>query len=187
MPRLTKIYTKSGDKGETSLGTTERVSKASPRVQAYGDVDELNSMIGVVIASGVHKPLVGPLTRIQNELFVLGSDLAFPQDANKEIEVPRIQERHVVSLEQLIDKFWEESGSLANFILPGGSLSASLLQLARAVCRRAERSLVELSKVEAVGDHSVQYLNRLSDALFMMARMENTSKGIDEPLWNPHV
>ena len=187
MPKLTKIYTKTGDSGDTSLGTRERVSKSSVRVRAYGDVDELNSMIGVVLAGDVHESLVDTLVAIQNELFVLGADLAFPQDANDSLQIPRIKERHVANLEQVIDRYLALVGDLQNFILPGGSFGASLLHLSRAICRRAERSLVELSKEETVSDEALQYINRLSDALFVLARVDNHHKGVDEPLWDPKI
>jgi cob(I)alamin adenosyltransferase len=187
MPKLTKIYTKTGDNGMTSLGTRERVSKGSIRVRSYGDVDELNSMIGVVIASGVHEELTGKLTTIQNELFVLGADLAFPQDSNKNVNIPRIEERHIERMETLIDELVERTGSLENFILPGGSMSAALLHASRAICRRAERSLVELSGEETISDTSLRYLNRLSDALFVLARLDNHNRGVDEPIWDPDI
>ncbi len=187
MPKLTKIYTRTGDDGTTSLGTSERVNKDSLRVKAYGDIDELNSMLGVAIASGVEKRLAARLTAIQNELFVLGADLAFPQDANGKVNVPRIEDRHISRLEQLIDDMVEKVGPLQNFILPGGCASAAHLQVSRAICRRAERKLVELSREEVVSETSLRYLNRLSDALFVLGRYENYEKGIEEPLWDSRI
>jgi len=187
MPKLTKIYTKTGDDGMTSLGSRERVSKGSVRVRAYGDVDELNSMIGAVIGSGVHHELTGELTTIQNELFVLGADLAFPADSINDVKIPRIEERHIQRLEALIDDLVEKTGSLENFILPGGSMSSALLHVSRAICRRAERSLVELSREESISILSLHYINRLSDALFVLARVENHNRGVEEPLWNPNI
>jgi cob(I)alamin adenosyltransferase len=187
MPKLTKIYTKTGDDGTTSLGTRKRVSKDSQRVKAYGDVDELNSMIGVAIASGLDSKLVDVLAVTQNELFVLGADLAFPQESNEDLNIPRIEERHVLRLEELIDELVEETGPLENFILPGGTLAASNLHAARAICRRAERTVVGLSREERISETSPRYLNRLSDALFVLARMENKLAGVDEPLWDPQI
>lgn len=187
MPKLTKIYTKTGDDGTTSLGSSERVSKGSVRVRVYGDVDELNSMIGAVISSGAHEELTGKLTTIQNDLFVLGADLAFPQDSNEDLNIPRIEERHIQRLESLIDDLVEKTGSLENFILPGGTMSAALLHASRAICRRAERSLVELSAEETISDTSLRFLNRLSDALFVLARLENLNRGVVEPLWDPNI
>ena len=187
MTKTAKLYTKKGDDGRTSLGTRNRVSKDSLRVKAYGDVDELNSMIGAAIASGVNGGLGDILKAIQNELFVLGADLAFPSEAANGIDIPRIEERHVEGLEKLIDEMSEITGPLKNFILPGGSLSASLLHVSRTISRRAERSLVELSHEESVSDVSLRYLNRLSDALFVLARIENKCSGYQEPLWDPDV
>jgi cob(I)alamin adenosyltransferase len=187
MPKLTKIYTRTGDDGTTALGTRERVYKDSTRVRAYGDVDELNSMIGVAIASGLNERIALLLTAIQNELFVLGADLAFPQDGDAKVNIPRIEDRHISKLEQSIDEMIETVGSLQNFILPGGSIGAAHLQLARAICRRSERSLVELSREEEMGESSLKYLNRLSDLLFVLGRYENLDKGIEEPLWDSRI
>lgn len=187
MPKLTKIYTRTGDDGTTSLGSGERVSKDSLRVKAYGDVDELNSMLGVAIASGIDSRLIEVLTTIQNELFVLGADLAFPQDTGKEVEIPRIEDRHIAKLETLIDELVKKVGTLPNFILPGGSIGASHLHASRAICRRAERSLVELGRSEPISDLSLRYLNLLSDSLFVLARCENLYSGIEEPLWDSRI
>ena len=201
MPRLTKIYTKTGDDGTTALGSKQRVSKDHPRVRAYGTVDELNSFIGQAIAQGLCPKLAAALPQIQNELFNLGSDLAFPQEAPPTNEpapsqtpvkrgdgvgVPRIEARHIEALEKLIDEMNAELGPLQNFILPGGSLAAATLQVARAVCRRAERRLVTLARTEKVSAETMAYLNRLSDALFVMARYENKQRGVQEPLWDSH-
>jgi cob(I)alamin adenosyltransferase len=187
MPKLTKIYTRTGDDGTTSLGTSERVNKESLRVKTYGDIDELNSMLGVAVASGVSEKMAVVLTTIQNELFVLGADLAYPQGSNATVSVPRIEDRHVVGLEQLIDEVVEKIGPLKNFILPGGCLSAAHLQVSRTICRRAERNLVELSREGVVSEASLRYLNRLSDALFVLARHENFDKMIEEPLWDSRI
>jgi len=184
MPRITKIYTRTGDDGTTALGTTRRVSKDDLRVATYGDVDELNAFIGLALSYGLDKKLDEALTVIQNELLHLGSDLAFPPEDKKQFNVPRIEERHIAALENLIDVLNEVVGPLQNFILPGGSTGAAALQVARTVCRRAERTAVSLAKVEEVSPLNLQYLNRLSDLLFVMARYENKQKGVEEPLWD---
>jgi cob(I)alamin adenosyltransferase len=184
MPRLTKIYTRTGDDGTTLLGSRRRVPKNSLRVQAYGNVDELNSAIGVALAAGLSERLVVVLQDIQNELFHLGSSLAFPLEDRVDIQIPLIESRHVQALEQLIDEMGKIVGPLENFILPGGSLGAAQLHVARTICRRAERSVVALAGEESVGEFSLSYLNRLSDALFVMARYENGDKGIRETLWD---
>ena len=167
---------------ETALGSRERVPKDARRVAAYGDVDELNSAIGVAVAMALEPSLSEALIKIQNELFHLGSDLAFP--AESDFEVPRVEPRHVETLEAMIDKLSAAVGPLENFVLPGGSLGASQLHLARTVCRRAERSAVALAREEGVNEQALAYLNRLSDALFVMARFENFSRGTAEPLWD---
>lgn len=184
MPRLTQIYTKTGDDGTTALGTKKRVPKDAARVQAYGDVDELNSMVGLALAGGLSPSLGRELRIIQNELFHLGSDLAFPEDAGVERQIPQIEQRHIEKLELLIDRLSADLGPLDNFILPGGSPGAARLHVARTICRRAERGVVTLARKEPVGDHVVGYLNRLSDALFVMARFENQEKGIADPYWD---
>lgn len=184
MPRLTKIYTKGGDKGLTSLGSGTRVPKDSLRVQAYGTVDELNSAVGVAVASGLCEKLAAVLPTIQNELFHLGSDLCFTEEDKQKFNIPQIEERHVVALETLIDEMTAIVGPLENFILPGGSMGAAHLHVARTVCRRAERDVITLSGEEAVGEFVIAYLNRLSDALFVMARYENKMQEVAEPLWD---
>ncbi len=187
MPRLTKIYTRQGDDGTTGLGSRQRVPKDSPRVQAYGTVDELNSQIGAAVAQGLCERLTQELPAIQNELFHLGSDLCFLEEDKQQYQIPQIEERHVVKLEELMDELTAKLGPLENFILPGGSLSAAQLHVARTVCRRAEREVIALSRAEAVGKFVIPYLNRLSDALFVMARYENLQKGVQEPLWNSRI
>lgn len=187
MPRLTKIYTKTGDDGTTSLGSRTRVPKESARVEAYGTVDELNSVIGVALAHGLTGRLAEELPAIQNELFHLGSDLCFPEEDKAQYTIPEIEERHVTKLENLIDEFTEVLGPLQNFILPGGSVGAANLHVARTVCRRAERIATALAREEAVGPFVIPYLNRLSDALFVMARFENLMRQVAEPLWDSHA
>jgi cob(I)alamin adenosyltransferase len=187
MPRLTTIYTRKGDEGETSLGGGQRVPKDSARVTAYGTVDELNSAIGVALAHDLSPRLMETLPIIQNELFHLGSDLAFREEDKQAYQLPQIEERHIHALEELIDELNEVVGPLQNFILPGGSSGAAQLHLARAVCRRAERDALTLSRAEPIGEMVMPYLNRLSDLLFVMARYENRQRGSGEPLWNSRL
>jgi cob(I)alamin adenosyltransferase len=185
MPRLTKIYTKTGDEGMTGLGGGRRVPKDTARVRAYGTVDELNSAIGVALALGLSERLETELGTIQNELFDLGSDLCWPIDDERRARIPTVQPHHVERLEGLIDELNEVVGPLTNFLLPGGAAGAAQLHLARTVCRRAERETITLSREEEIGELVLPYLNRLSDALFVMARFENHERGVDEPLWRP--
>lgn len=184
MPRLTRLYTRKGDDGTTGLGGGQRVPKDSARVAAYGTVDELNAAIGVALAAGLASRLAAVLPVIQNELFHLGSDLCFVEEDKQRFALPQIEARHVEVLEHLIDELNEIVGPLENFILPGGSSGAAALHVARTICRRAERDVLTLSRQEAVGRFVMPYLNRLSDALFVMARYENHERGVAEPLWN---
>jgi cob(I)alamin adenosyltransferase len=185
MPGLDRIYTKTGDSGMTGLGGGRRVAKDAPRVRAYGTVDELNSAIGVALALGLTERLATELGAIQNELFDLGSDLCWPEDDARRDRIPTVQPRHVERLEQLIDELNRIVGPLTNFLLPGGSPGAAQLHVARTVCRRAEREAITLSLEEPIGELVLPYLNRLSDALFVMARYENHERGVAEPLWQP--
>jgi cob(I)alamin adenosyltransferase len=187
MPRLTKIYTRGGDEGLTSLGSGTRVPKDGLRVAAYGTVDELNSVLGVVVAAGLSERLAGVVPLIQNELFHLGSDLCFTEADKVQFAIPQIEERHVLALEELMDELTAVVGSLQNFILPGGCLASAHLHVARTVCRRAEREVITLAREEGVGAYVIPYLNRLSDALFVMARYENHVQGVPEPLWNSRL
>ncbi|MEL7061875.1 MAG: cob(I)yrinic acid a,c-diamide adenosyltransferase [Acidobacteriota bacterium] len=184
MPRITKVYTRTGDDGTTGLGGGQRVPKETLRVAAYGTVDETGSQIGVVLAAGPVEPLVEPLRRVQNDLFHLGSDLCILESDKERFQVPRIEARHVDWLEELMDRLSENLPSLDNFILAGGHLAAAHLHVARCVCRRAERETVALSREEPIGEHVVRYLNRLSDALFVMARFQNAETGHADPLWD---
>ena len=184
MVKLNKIYTRSGDDGTTGLGDGTRVPKTSPRIEAYGTVDELNALIGAAMASGLDKGLVSELERIQNELFHLGSDLCFLEEDKESKDLPGIEEHHITGLEELMDRLSAELPPLENFVLPGGSPGAARLHVARTCCRRAERELVQLAGQERVGAHTLRYLNRLSDALFVMARYENARKAIQEPTWD---
>lgn len=184
MPRLTRIYTRKGDDGTTGLGGGQRVQKTAPRLETYGTVDELNSQLGVALACGLDAELAGIVGRIQNELFHLGSDLCILEEDKQRLSVPRIEPRHVDALEALIDRLGLELGPLENFILPAGCPGAAQLHVARTVCRRAERLAVGLAQQEAIGTHVVPYLNRLSDALFVLARCENKRRGVSETLWD---
>ena len=184
MPRITKVYTRTGDDGTTALGGGQRISKRSLRIEAYGTVDELNSVIGVAMTAGLEDSIRDNLGRIQNELFHLGSDLCILEEDKQVMPVPVIEQRHVDFLESIMDLLSEELPPLANFILPGGSGGAAQLHMARTVCRRAERDLVGLSAEEVVNPVTIEYLNRLSDVLFVMARYENMKKGVPDVLWN---
>ena len=185
MPRLTRIYTRTGDEGLTGLGGGQRVPKDSLRVETYGTVDELNSQIGVALSIGLCERLRQELPAIQNQLFDLGSDLATPASSQARHPVPTVQAGHIEALERLIDQLNDVVGPLANFLLPGGSPGAAQLHVARTVCRRAERAVTTLAREEAIGPTVLPYLNRLSDALFVMARYENHEAGVVEPLWQP--
>jgi cob(I)alamin adenosyltransferase len=184
MPRITKVYTRTGDDGSTALGGGQRLGKDALRIECYGTVDELNSVLGVAVAAVLDPRLLRALAAIQNELFHLGSDLCILEADKQRAAVPRIEARHVDALESLIDELQETLAPLENFILPGGSLGAAHLHVARTVCRRAERLLVALARREAVGEHTVRYLNRLSDALFVMARRENQVGEVEDVLWD---
>ena len=182
--RLTKIYTRGGDTGETSLGDGSRVSKLDPRIAAYGATDELNAAVGVVLAGGSScpEPVRAVLARVQNELFDLGADLSVPLEREGRLRVTQAQ---VDELEQDCDRFNADLPELKSFVLPGGTEAAARLHVARTVCRRAEREAIA-----AVGDFELNpvallYLNRLSDLLFILARAANASAGHEEPLWRP--
>jgi cob(I)alamin adenosyltransferase len=184
MPRITRVYTRTGDDGTTGLGGGQRVPKDSVRIAAYGTVDELSSAIGVAVALGLDPKLAAALARIQNELFNVGSDLCILEEDKAAMPVPVVEERHVDDLERLMDELQSELTPLENFILPGGTPGAAQLHVARTVCRRAEREVIRLSRQEPVGPQVVRYLNRLSDALFVMARYENLKRGVPDVLWN---
>lgn len=180
---MVKIYTKTGDRGTTSLFGGERVDKNSARIKAYGEVDELNSLIGVIITGLVEgvRPLKRELLRIQSELFVLGADLATP--LNIKVKIPRVTRPYITRLEKEIDKWSCSLPQLKKFILPGGSKTGSKLHLARTVARRVERSIVDLKKQEKVNKNVLIYINRLSDWLFILARYANKLEGQSERIW----
>jgi cob(I)alamin adenosyltransferase len=181
--RLTRIYTRGGDLGETSLGDGSRVSKDDVRVEAYGAVDELNATIGLALAAESDGGTRSALERIQNELFDLGADLAVPLTADG--ERLRIDEGQVSRLEAECDAVNADLQPLKSFVLPGGTERAARLHLARVTCRRAERRAVRLAAVADVNPAALAYLNRLSDLLFILARSENSGSDRDEPLWRP--
>ena len=182
---LSRIYTKSGDTGETGLGDGLRVPKDHPRVIAYGEVDELNSVLGLLAAYCPDAPEKELLHTIQNDLFDVGADLCVPPaDGEEPAHALRIVEAQYLRLERAIDRLNEHLHPLRSFILPGGSPAAAWLHLARTVCRRAERSLVTLMRTEPVNEHALIYLNRLSDFLFVLGRVAN-SGGEADILWVP--
>jgi cob(I)alamin adenosyltransferase len=174
--RLSKIYTRTGDNGTTGLGDGSRVDKDALRVEAYGTVDELNSAVGFLISSQPSDSVKNCLTRIQHELFDLGGELCMPG-------FTLVPESYVTQLETDLDGFNEDLPPLKDFILPGGSEAASRCHLARTICRRAERILVSLGRDEDINEVSLRYLNRLSDLLFVMARVLARSQGGEEVIW----
>jgi cob(I)alamin adenosyltransferase len=189
--RLNRIYTKAGDGGDTRLVGGQKVRKDALRIEAYGTIDELSACLGIA-RTELTKPgapaeadaLAQVLARIQNELFNLGSDLA-TLPADRHPKQPVIEARHVTALEREIDGWNETLPELRSFVLPGGGLVAAYLHLARTVCRRAERHIVSLRDAEPIGEHALAYVNRLSDALFVMSRHAARLYGESEPLWEP--
>jgi cob(I)alamin adenosyltransferase len=179
--RLTKIYTRGGDAGQTSLGDGSRVSKLDPRVVAYGAVDELNAQIGMVLAQELPAEMHEPLEQIQNDLFDVGADLAVPVDAGE--GRLRVAQEQIDRLEELCDRFNETLTPLKSFVLPGGSEAAARLHVARSVCRRVELTVLDSAAKTPIDPLVPIYLNRLSDLLFILARAANA--GGEEPLWRP--
>lgn len=178
-----KIYTKTGDEGQTSLYGGQRVQKSNLRIDTYGTVDELNSLIGIVRVYNKDKELEQKFFRLQNELFNLGADLATPLETGKILKIIRIAEAEILVLEQEID-FWEtELEPLKTFILPGGTETGAFLNLARTVCRRAERLTVELTGLEELNPCCLKFLNRLSDWLFVVSRIANKRENFNETKW----
>lgn len=190
MVRITKVYTRTGDKGETGLVGGKRVAKDSPRIDAYGTIDELNSVLGIARAfneekvhdNDAHRFLDVVLRQIQDELFDLGSELATPPEFFQE-GMYRISEREVKKTEQLIDECQKELGPLESFVLPGGGRIGAYLHQCRTVCRRAERELLRLSRVEDLGEWPLIYINRLSDLFFVLSRWISKHTGEQEYLW----
>ena len=177
------MYTRGGDKGDTSLYGASRVPKDSRRVDAYGTIDELNSCIGVALAVCKHKEVSKPLKRIQAELFTAGADLATELGSKGGARVPRIEKKDTEQLEKLVDGLQKKLPRLTSFILPGGSQLSSTLHLARAVSRRAERRVVTLGRAEKINPELVPYLNRLSTYLFNLARYANALEGVKDEVW----
>ena len=185
MVYLSRIYTKTGDQGETALGDGTRVPKNHPRVAAYGTVDELNSVLGVLLAQIPALPEAGLIRGIQNDLFDVGADLCLPQSASRPSKPPlRVRPEQAERLEKAIDGLNANLAPLTSFVLPGGQPAAAWCHLARTVCRRAEREVVALSQAEAINPQIVIYLNRLSDLLFVLARISNAG-GQEDVLWQP--
>lgn len=181
--RLTRIYTRGGDKGVTSLGDGSRVPKLDCRIGAFGTVDELNAALGLVLAEpGLPEHLRGPLERIQNDLFDVGADLSVPFGIGDRL---RVAHAHVQRLEQLCDEFNADLAMLKSFVLPGGTPAAARLHVARTTCRRAERDALTADGENGINPQVLAYLNRLSDFLFIAARWANHDAGRDEPLWKP--
>lgn len=181
-----KIYTKTGDKGETGLFGGQRVSKNSLRLNAYGSIDELNSFVGLAIIESNCDEIKNLLIELQNKLFVLGSDLATPEtEKNKKLKITRLPESYILEAEQTIDKFEAQLEKLKNFILPGGSRGSALLDICRTISRRAEREVVALKNTEHIGENIVIFLNRLSDLFFVLSRFENKYSNIPDTKWIP--
>jgi cob(I)alamin adenosyltransferase len=183
----TKIYTKTGDDGTTGLFGGRRVRKDDLRIDAYGTVDELNAIIGIVRTCAVPASVAAQLQVVASDLFTLGADLATPLDPPPSFDIPRVGMEHIVALEGWIDAFDASLAPLKNFILPGGTAASAHLHHARTVCRRAERCAVALAAHESVGDHVVRYLNRLSDYLFTAARAVNAEAGVADIAWTPRT
>jgi cob(I)alamin adenosyltransferase len=181
--RLTRIYTRGGDAGETSLGDGSRVTKLDPRIAAFGAVDELNSQLGLVLTTDLPRAMPALVQRVQNELFDVGADLSVPYvpDDGK----LRVDAGATGALEDACDEFNAPLPELRSFVLPGGTEAAARLHVARTVCRRAERDALAASRVAEINPLVVVYLNRLSDLLFILARAANAAAAADEPLWKP--
>lgn len=198
MVRITRVYTRTGDKGETALVGGKRLPKDSPRIEAYGTIDELNSVVGLArvfneerVKKGstlsstkgkAHRFLDEILRRIQDELFDLGSELATPQDFSYE-GMYHVGEKEVKRIEELIDECQKELGPLKSFVLPGGGRIGGCLHQCRTVCRRAEREILRLSRVEEIGEYPLKYVNRLGDLFFVLSRWVGKHTGEKEYLW----
>ena len=179
-----KIYTRGGDKGKTSLLGGSRISKADRRIDAYGNVDELNSWVGLLRDQQVNANRHLLLVEIQDRLFTIGSHLANEKADSDRFQIPEIHEEDVTRLEEAIDQMNEKLPEMKSFILPGGTPLNSFLHLARTVCRRAERETISLSQTDSVNGESLKFLNRLSDLLFVAARSAATKSGKEEVLWH---
>jgi cob(I)alamin adenosyltransferase len=179
-----KIYTKTGDDGTTGLFSAGRIKKDAVRIKAYGDIDELNSILGFIRSEGNAELFGDSLEWLQRTLFVLGADLATPRSVKVTYEIPRIIATDIPIIEKMIDRYESELAPLTQFILPGGSELASRLHLARTIARRAEREVVSLSDLENIGNAILPFINRLSDLFFVMARYANHKLGVSEPTWD---
>jgi len=177
-----KIYTKTGDGGNTGLQGDFRIAKSHPRIIAYGTVDEANAAIGVVLTNTLDEDVRGVLSQIQNDLFLLGSDLS---NQNLNDLKNRISLEMVENLEGFIDKFESELPPITNFILPGGSVAAAQIHQVRTIVRRAETLVVKLSDKDEINSNCIKYLNRLSDLMFVMGRLINKRKGVEDIIWKP--
>lgn len=178
-----KIYTKTGDDGSTGLNGGKRVQKSELRVSVYGTIDELNSVLGIVVSLETPEQIKGTLQQLNSLLFVAGSDIATPFENSRSISIERINSNNILWLESLIDEYTSQLPELKHFILPGGSQASAFLHLARTVCRRAERLAVELSQREDIGEFIIKFLNRLSDFLFTASRYANHLAGIKDIEW----
>lgn len=179
-----KIYTKKGDKGQTSLLGGKKVAKSNIRIDAYGTIDELNSFIGLLRDQNIDAYDKKILIKIQNNLFTIGSNLALsPEKAN--LKIPEIKEENIIFLEKEIDKISKHLPEMRNFVLPGGNKIISLCHICRTVCRRAERKIVSLYEQEQINEIILKYLNRLSDYLFILARKFNKDLQVKEEIWKP--
>ena len=181
--RLTRIYTRGGDRGETSLGDGSRVSKLDMRIGAFGTVDEVNAQIGLALACDLPADFRPVLQRVQNELFDVGADLSVPYEVDD--GRLRVTDDRIAALERECDRFNADLPELKSFVLPGGGEAAAQLHVARTVCRRAEREALATSHEVEINPLVIVYLNRLSDLLFILARAANAAAGRDEPLWKP--
>ena len=177
-----KIYTKTGDDGTTGLQNGSRISKSNPRILAYGAVDEINSYLGIILSEQIDEDIKKIFTKIQNDLFVVGSDLSNPTLSDSK---NRVTDKMIKFLEEKIDFFEKELPPLTNFILPGGSLLASWVHISRAITRRAETYVIALSEKEKINNFCAVYLNRLSDLLFVVARIINKRNEINDIIWKP--
>jgi cob(I)alamin adenosyltransferase len=180
--RLTRIYTRGGDKGETSLGDGSRTSKLDERLAAFGAVDELNASFGLALAADCPENVREVLERVQNELFDLGADLSVPLEREGRL---RVTQKQVDALERDCDDFNASLPELKSFVLPGGHEVAALLHVSRTICRRAEREALEAARAHELNPLALVYLNRLSDLLFILARYVNAAEGQEETMWKP--
>ena len=181
-----KIYTKTGDKGETGLFGGERVSKDSLRISAYGTIDELNSFIGLATTEVKDENVKENLLKIQNLLFVVGSDLSTPEnEKTKKLNIQRTPASFYSAIEKMIDDYDAQLEELRNFILPGGTRGAAILHICRTICRRAEREVVTLKNSVTIGENIIIFLNRLSDLFFVLSRFENKVSNHPDTIWNP--